>query len=67
MGGAVTGQWAAMVTGFITNIVLDYLFVWVLPWGMMGAAIATAIGQAMTLLVCLVFFALKKHAALISV
>lgn len=31
---------AAMVTGFITNIVLDYLFVWVLPWGMMGAAIA---------------------------
>ena len=61
MGGAVTAM-AAMVTGFITNIVLDYLFVWVLPWGMMGAAIATAIGQAMTLLVCLVFFALKKHA-----
>ena len=49
---------AAMVTGFITNIVLDYLFVWVLPWGMMGAAVATAIGQAMTFLVCLVFFVL---------
>ena len=61
MGGAVTAM-AAMVTGFITNIVLDYLFVWVLPWGMMGAAVATAIGQAMTFLVCLVFFVLKKHA-----
>ena len=61
MGGAVTAM-AAMVTGFITNIVLDYLFVWVLPWGMMGAAIATAIGQAMTFLVCLVFFIVKKHA-----
>lgn len=61
MGGAVTAM-AAMVTGFITNIVLDYLFVWVLPWGMMGAAVATAIGQAMTFLVCLVFFILKKHA-----
>lgn len=61
MGGAVTAM-AAMVTGFITNIVLDYLFVWVLPWGVMGAAIATAIGQAMTFLVCLIFFILKKHA-----
>ena len=61
MGGAVTAM-AAMVTGFITNIVLDYLFVWVLPWGLMGAAIATAIGQAMTFLVCLVFFIVKKHA-----
>ena len=61
MGGAVTAM-AAMVTGFITNIVLDYLFVWVLPWGMMGAAVATAIGQAMTFLVGLVFFILKKHA-----
>ena len=30
--------------------------------GVMGAAIATAIGQAMTFLVCLVFFILKKHA-----
>lgn len=60
MGGAVTAM-AAMVTGFITNIVLDYLFVWVLPWGVMGAAVATAIGQAMTFLVCLVFFVLKKH------
>ena len=34
---------------------LDYLFVWVLPWGMMGAAIATAIGQAMTFLYALYF------------
>ena len=45
----------AMITGFITNIFLDYLFVWVLPWGMMGAAVATDIGQAMTFLVCLIF------------
>ena len=50
----------AMITGFITNIFLDYLFVWVLPWGMMGAAIATDIGQAMTFLVCLIFFLVKK-------
>ena len=39
MGGSVIAL-VAMVTGFLTNIVLDYWFVWVLPWGMMGEAIA---------------------------
>lgn len=60
MGGAVTAM-AAMIAGFLTNIFLDYLFVWVLPWGMMGAAVATVIGQAVTFFVCLVFFAVKKQ------
>lgn len=60
MGGSVIAM-VAMVTGFLTNIVLDYWFVWVLPWGMMGAAIATVIGQAMTFLVCVAFFAAKKQ------
>lgn len=59
MGGAVTAM-AAMVVGFLGNIVLDYLFVWVLDQGMTGAAIATAAGQAMTFLVCLIFFVAKK-------
>ena len=49
MGGAVTAM-AAMVAGFVGNIVLDYLFVWVFGWGMRGAAIATDAGQAMTFL-----------------
>lgn len=60
MGSAVISM-IAMITGFVTNIALDYLFVWVIPWGMMGAAIATVIGQGMTFLVCLVFFIIKKE------
>lgn len=44
MGGSVTAM-AAMIAGFLTNIVLDYLMVWHFPMGMMGAAIATDIGQ----------------------
>ena len=44
MGGSVTAM-AAMITGFLTNILLDYLFVWILPWGMMGAAVATGISS----------------------
>ena len=59
MGSSVTAM-AAMIVGFLTNIFLDYLFVWVLPWGMMGAAVATVIGQAMTFLVCVLFFIWKK-------
>ena len=51
----------AMIAGFVTNIVLDYLFVWVYPWGMTGAAAATVIGQGMTFLVCLLFLAVKKE------
>lgn len=37
-----------MICGFICNIILDYLFVWVFEWSVKGAAIATIIGQALT-------------------
>ena len=60
MGGAVAAM-AAMMAGFVTNIVLDYTFVWVLPYGMAGAAVATVLGQAVTLAVCAVFLVLKRH------
>lgn len=59
MGGAVAAM-AAMIAGFCTNIILDYLLVWKFPSGMTGAAIATVIGQAVTFLVCLIYFIMKK-------
>lgn len=37
-----------MISGFICNIILDYLFVWVFELSVSGAAIATIIGQALT-------------------
>lgn len=39
-GGAM---WAmiAMMCGFVTNVILDYILVWVLNRGMTGAALAT--------------------------
>lgn len=43
----------AMIVGFVTNIVLDALFVMILDYGIMGAACATVIGQAVTLIPCL--------------
>lgn len=60
MGGSITAM-AAMIAGFVTNILLDYLLVWRFPFGMAGAAAATAVGQAVTVLVCLLFFAVKKE------
>ena len=60
MGGA-TFAMVAMILGFVTNIILDYAFVWVLPWGMAGAAWATIIGQAVTMLAAILFFVRKKR------
>ena len=59
MGGASFAM-AAMIMGFVTNIILDYTFVWVVGWGMAGAALATIIGQAVTMLAAILFFAVKK-------
>lgn len=50
----------SIVAGFITNVVLDYLFVWVLGRGLTGAALATIIGQGVTLLFSLIYFLREK-------
>ena len=44
---------AAMMAGFVTNIVLDATMIGVLGWGMYGAALATIIGQGVTAVLCL--------------
>ena len=59
MGGASFAM-VAMILGFVTNIILDYAFVWVVGWGMAGAALATIIGQAVTMVASLIFFAVRK-------
>lgn len=51
----------AMIAGFITNIILDYLFVWVWGQGVAGAAIATVIGQGVTMLIALAYILRKKQ------
>ena len=46
----------AMLVGAVINIALDPLFIFVLKWGIAGAAWATAIGQCMSFLVCVAYF-----------
>lgn len=50
-----------MIAGFVTNIILDYVFVWVLEQGVSGAAWATIIGQGVTMLIALVYLLGKKQ------
>lgn len=51
----------AMIAGFLTNMLLDYVFVWELEQGVAGAAIATIIGQGVTMLIALVYILRKKQ------
>ncbi|MDL2259006.1 MATE family efflux transporter [Eubacteriales bacterium OttesenSCG-928-K08] len=49
------------LTGTIVNIVLDYLFIMVFDMGMAGAAIATGIGQTVSVLIFMSHFLWKKR------
>ena len=44
---------AATLAGAVANIILDPVFIFIFRWGMMGAAVATVIGQALTALLSL--------------
>ncbi len=51
----------SMIAGFVTNMILDYVFVWELEQGVSGAAWATIIGQGVTMLIALVYLLRKKQ------
>lgn len=59
LGGSAFAM-AAMGTGFVTNIALDYLFVWEFHWGMAGGAWATVIGQAATMLLAIGYLVWRR-------
>ena len=52
------------IIGGVLNIVLDWLFMAVFGWGLMGAAVATSIGYAFPSLAGTVFFCVHRDLAL---
>lgn len=50
----------ATVSGAVTNIILDPIFIFALGWGIRGAAWATIIGQLVTLALSLVYLTRTK-------
>lgn len=54
--GSPTYAMVAMLLGAVINIILDPVFIFLLKWGIAGAAWATAIGQTVSFLACAVYF-----------
>ena len=55
---------AATVSGALVNIVLDPLFIYAFHWGMMGAAVATILGQILTAALSLYYICHMKAVSL---
>lgn len=51
----------AMLMGTLFNIVFDYIFIFPLQMGMIGAALATGFSPVITLLICSLHFIQKKN------
>lgn len=48
------------VAGAITNLILDPVFIYIFRWGMMGAAVATVIGQIVTVILAIYYLCNMK-------
>lgn len=57
------GLYVTVAAG-VANMLLDALFVAVLPWGLAGAAVATAVSQVVGGVIPLIYFANKKSSLL---
>lgn len=54
--GAPSWSMASMLSGALTNIILDPVFIFGAKWGMFGAALATVTGQTVSFAVTLAYF-----------
>lgn len=58
--GSVKISMAGMIAGTVTNMILDPVFIFTLKMNVMGAAIATVIGNIVATVIYLVYYARKK-------
>lgn len=58
--GAPSIAMAATITSSLSNVLLDYVFMFPLEMGMTGAALATGLSPIISILVCLTHFCSKK-------
>lgn len=55
---------ATLLSGAVTNVILDYVFIYPLHLGMMGAALATIIGQIIAAILALIYLFRMKSVKL---
>lgn len=58
--GAPRLSMISMVSGALTNIALDYVFIFIFKWGIIGAAIATGLGEVVSAAIAISYFLRKK-------
>ena len=51
---------ASTLAGAVINIIFDPIFIFILKWGMMGAAVATVIGQVVTAILSVLYLLRMK-------
>ena len=54
--GSPTFAMICMLSGAVINIILDPIFIFLLKWGIAGAAWATACGQIVSFILCVAYF-----------
>lgn len=54
--GAPRLAMCSMIAGALTNILLDYIFIFIFKWGVIGAAIATGLGQLISMTIAIGYF-----------
>ncbi len=54
--GSPTYAMIAMISGAVINIILDPICIFLLDWGIKGAAIATVVGQVVSFVICVLYF-----------
>ena len=62
--GGVREGLRGYLAGTVTNIVLDPMFILVFRWGVAGAAVATVLGNLVSVLLYLVY--IRRHATVVS-
>ena len=59
--GAPKLAMAGVISGGVTNVILDYVFIFIMKWGMGGAMLATATGTTLTVLILSSHFLSKEN------
>ncbi|WP_460278823.1 MATE family efflux transporter [Clostridium sp. CTA-5] len=50
----------AMISGSLTNMLLDYIFIFIFKWGVTGAAIATGLGELVSMMIAIIYFLSRR-------
>ena len=59
--GAPKLAMAGVITGGVTNVILDYVYIFLMKWGMGGAVLATVTGTTLTVLILASHFFSKEN------